>query len=144
MSDKTQCQLCHWEANPPLAGGWLDQNMHWSVGVYPNRQVPGWVVVQLRRHAISLEEMTMDELASLGPTLARVSRAIRAETDAEKVYFVSFGEIHPHVHVMLMPRGSNIPTEHRSSALHINFRDYVDAEAAATVAQNLRRALSST
>ena len=142
MSEEKTCQICQWERQPPLQG-WVLQNRHWSVGVYPARQVPGWVVMQLRRHATSVADMTADELTSMGPTLAMVTRAIQSQTDAERVYFVSFGENHHHVHVLLIPRGPSIPIEHRSSALHVHFAEYVDSKAAAETAGRLKASLAS-
>jgi diadenosine tetraphosphate (Ap4A) HIT family hydrolase len=142
MADMGTCKLCEWE-RAGVPGGWFLQNKHWSVGVYPTLQVPGWVVIQLRRHATGLVDMTDDELFSMGPTLAGVARVINAETDAERVYFVSFGEIDRHVHILLIPRGPTIPLEHRASALHANSKHYSDPAAAADVAARIRATLRS-
>lgn len=136
------CRICDYERQPP-PGGWFFQTDHWSVGRHPTMQVPGWVACQLRRHAAGLADMTADELASMGPTLALAARAIQEQTDAERVYFVAFGENHPHVHVVLIPRGPGIPAEHRSSALHVNSKLYADPEAADQTEQRIRGALAA-
>ncbi|MDR0359568.1 MAG: hypothetical protein LBJ87_08920 [bacterium] len=136
-----ECRICGYERQPP-PGGWFFQTDHWSVGRHPTMQVPGWVACQLRRHAAGLADMTAEELASMGPTLALAARAIQDQTDAERVYFVSFGENHPHVHVVLIPRGPNVSAEHRSSALHVNSKLYADPEAAAETEQRIRGALA--
>lgn len=135
------CRICDYERQPP-PGGWFFQTEHWSVGRHPTMQVPGWVACQLRRHAPGLADMTAEELASMGPTLATVARAITEHTDAERVYFVSFGENHRHVHVVLIPRGPNVAAEHRSSALHVNSKLYADPVAAEQTEQRLRVALA--
>jgi diadenosine tetraphosphate (Ap4A) HIT family hydrolase len=137
----SECRICEYERQPP-PGGWFFQTEHWSVGRHPTMEVPGWVVCQLRRHAAGLVDMSADELASMGPTLAEVARAITAETDAERVYFVSFGENHRHVHVVLLPRGPEVPAEHRSSKLHANSGLYADPAAAAETEARIRAALA--
>lgn len=142
MDDAGGCKPCAFE-NAGVPGGWFLQDEHWSVGVYPTFEVPGWVVVQLRRHALGLDEMTADELTSLGPMLARVTRAIVAETKAERVYLLSFGEAVRHVHVLLMPRGPAVPSEHRGAALYANSKLYGDTVAAAETSARLCAILRS-
>ena len=80
----------------------------------------------------------------MGSPLAMVTRAIESVTDAERVYLVSFGEVHHHVHVLLIPRGPSVPMEHRSSALHVHLNDYVDPLAALATAQLVRDALQAS
>ena len=137
------CRICEYEREPP-PGGWFFQTEHWSVGRHQTMEVPGWVVCQLRRHAPGLVDMTAAELSSMGPTLAAVAQVITAETDAERVYFVSFGENHRHVHVVLIPRGPGIPAHHRSSSLHANAKLYADPAGAAEAERRFRAALAAT
>ena len=151
------CQLCEWE-NTGLPGGWFFQNGHWSAGVYPtfltynpeiwhemSKEVPGQVVVQLRRHVGWVTDMTADELATLGPTLALVTRAIDAETRPERVYYSCFAEAVPHVHFMLTPRDSAVAQEHRGAALLTRAVAglYSDPEVAAAVAARIKAGLSA-
>ena len=64
--------------------------------------------------------MQPEELQSLGPTLAATARAIERVLQPERVYSVMFGEQIQHVHFVLMPRGKEVPVEHRSAALVLN------------------------
>lgn len=132
------CKVCDLELNPP-EGGWYHQEQHWSVGPHLTTQAPGWAVAYLRRHAPGLSDMTDAELQSMGPVLAAAARAIEAETDAERVYVVLFGENIQHVHFVLIPRGPGVPPEHRSSKLHVNAARYVDPSAASEVGERIRR-----
>ena len=135
------CKVCELEEHPP-EGGWWWQDEHWSVGPHLTTQAPGWTVAYLRRHAPGLTDMTQAELESMGPALARAAGAIEAETDAERVYLVLFGENIPHVHVVLIPRGADVPPEHRSSKLHVNAKEYVDPAAYREVGERIRRRLT--
>jgi diadenosine tetraphosphate (Ap4A) HIT family hydrolase len=103
--------------------------------------VRGWVVVYLRRHAAGLTDMSAAELRSMGPTLATAASAIERVLEPERVYSLMFGENVPHVHVVLVPRGKDVPPEHRSAALHVNAKLYADPQRAQEVAQRIRRAL---
>ena len=151
------CQLCEWE-NTGLPGGWFLQNEHWSAGVYPtffthnpeichemSREVPGQVVIQLRRHAGWITDLTDGELATLGPTLALVTRAIDAETRPERVYYSCFAEAVPHVHFMLTPRAAAIAQEHRGAALLTRAvaELYSDPAMAEALAVRIRAGLSA-
>ncbi len=150
------CQLCDWEL-AGLPGGWFLQTEHWSAGVYPvffthdpeirhdmTTEVPGQVVVQLRRHVGWLTDMTDSELASLGPTLALVANAVAAETQPDRVYYSCFAESVPHVHFMLTPRGADVAHEHRGAALltHSVAEHYSNPEWTAEVAERIKSALS--
>lgn len=151
------CQLCEWESNG-LPGGWFLQNQHWSVGVYPmfltynpeirhdmSTEVPGQVVVQLRRHVPWLADMSDSELASLGPTLAQVAQAVAAQTQPERIYFSCFAEAVPHVHFMLTPRSADMPAEHYGAALltHSVAELYSDPAQAAEVGARIKANLAS-
>lgn len=137
-----ECAICALESSPP-EGGWYHQDEHWSVGPHLTSGVPGWIVLYLRRHAPGLSDMTGAELQSMGPVLAAAARAIEAETDAERVYFASFGENIAHVHVLVIPRGPGIPAQHRSSRLHVNAAQYADPAAASEVGARLRRRMAA-
>jgi diadenosine tetraphosphate (Ap4A) HIT family hydrolase len=111
----------------------------WRLG-----DAPGWTMLTLRRHAVGIWSLTEAELESLGLTLDRVSRAIRSATDAEKVYVHLMAESEPHFHLVLLPRGPEVPHEHRGPNLFVNRRAYGGrAEQAAEVAALIGRELAS-
>lgn len=61
--------------------------------------VPGWMIVAPARHVEQWDELHARELAELGPLVARVAAALRAETATAKVYVSVFAEVLPHLHV---------------------------------------------
>jgi diadenosine tetraphosphate (Ap4A) HIT family hydrolase len=71
--------------------------------------VPGWLVVAPARHVEQIDALRADELASLGPLLAQVAAALRAETSCEKVYVSIFAEVLPHLHVHVIARPPGLP-----------------------------------
>ncbi len=77
----------------------------------------------------------------MGPTLSDAASAIESVLEPERVYSLMFGENVPHVHVVLVPRGKEVPPEHRSSALHVNAKLYEDPQRAQEVAERIRQAL---
>ena len=71
----------------------------------------------------------------------RAAAAIERALQPERVYSVMFGEQIQHVHFVLMPRGREVPVEHRSAALILNQTQYIDPEAALQATVRLREAL---
>jgi diadenosine tetraphosphate (Ap4A) HIT family hydrolase len=71
--------------------------------------VPGWLVVAPARHVEQIDALRPEELASLGPLLAQVAAALRAETTCEKVYVSIFAEVLPHLHVHVIARPPGLP-----------------------------------
>ena len=134
------CRICEF-VDSAAPGGWYAENEHWRVGPHMATRVPGWVVVYLRRHAAGLTDMSAAELTSMGPTLSAAAAAITRVIEPERVYSVMFGENVPHVHVVLIPRGTDVPPEHRSSALHVNAKQYEDPQRVEEVAERIRQAL---
>ncbi len=126
------CKICEFVDSVPR-GGWYTENEHWRVGRHMATRVPGWVVAYLSRHAAGLTDRSTAELTSMGPTLADAASAIKSVLDPERVYSLMFGENVPHVHVVLVPRGKDVPAEHRSSALHLNAKLYEDPRRAEEV-----------
>ncbi|HXB56710.1 MAG TPA: HIT domain-containing protein [Vicinamibacteria bacterium] len=66
--------------------------------------VPGWLVVAPARHVEQIDALRAEELSLLGPLLAQVAAALRAETSCEKVYVSLFAEVLPHLHVHVVAR----------------------------------------
>ena len=136
------CAICSFIAAPP-PGGWYLDNDFWRAGPFLAPTPPGVVLVYLQRHASGLSAMQPEELASLGPTLGHAARAIERVLQPERVYTVMFGEQIQHVHFVLMPRGKEVPVEHRSAALIVNQANYIDREAALEAGRRIREVLQA-
>jgi diadenosine tetraphosphate (Ap4A) HIT family hydrolase len=64
----------------------------------------GTLFIESKRHFLDYAEMTDAEAASLGPVIRKVYRALRAQTEAERIYQVTLLEGVPHFHSWLVPR----------------------------------------
>jgi histidine triad (HIT) family protein len=72
----------------------------------------GHLVVEPKRHAPGLGDLTDEEAAAIGRLCNRVARALKDEAGAEHVYAFSIGDAVPHVHVQLMPRYPGTPRDY--------------------------------
>lgn len=138
------CELCRRESSeeePP--GGWVLRSDLWSAGIGPGFEVPGWLFLQLRRHAEGPMGMDDAEAAELGPLLSRLSAGIQAATGAERVYTVAFGEVYPHFHMLLLPRMPFAPAEETGPALLLRRAELCDPAAAAETATQVCAAVSA-
>jgi diadenosine tetraphosphate (Ap4A) HIT family hydrolase len=93
--------------------------------------VPGWLVVAPARHVEQIDALTSDEQRALGPLLAEVAGALRAETPCEKVYVSVFAEVLPHFHVHVIARPPGLPEEEVGPRLFASGRRADEAERAA-------------
>lgn len=138
----SECTVCSFMASPP-EGGWYAETDLWRVGPHPSAKTPGWICAFLKRHAEGLTEMNAEELASMGPVLGEAAAALTEVTSPERVYMMLFGENAPHVHIVLMPRGKDVPPEHRSSSLHVNGKLYADPEAYEATGAKIRATMQA-
>lgn len=133
------CEICSREAgDEPSLGGWVLRTDLWSACVAEGFEAPGWLFLELRRHAEGPMAMDDEESAELGPLLQRLSGAIEKVTGAARVYVLAFGELFPHFHVLLAPRLPGDPPELRGPGLFQHRGDLIDADAAGEVAVRIR------
>lgn len=78
----------------------------WRVAHALGTPLPGWLVVVPRRHLTSLDELTTEEAAELGPLLRDLTAALREVVGCEKTYVALFAEAEgfQHVHFHVIPR----------------------------------------
>jgi diadenosine tetraphosphate (Ap4A) HIT family hydrolase len=72
----------------------------------------GHLMIEPRRHAPGLADLTNKEAQALGLLITRLSRALQASEKAEHVYAFVFGHHIPHLHVHLVPRYPGTPREY--------------------------------
>jgi diadenosine tetraphosphate (Ap4A) HIT family hydrolase len=139
----SECQICHREtADDEPLGGWVLRTELWSACVAEGFEVPGWLFLELRRHAEGPMSMAPEEASELGPLVAELTGAIQAATGAERVYLMAFGELFPHFHLLLGPRLPMAPPELTGPHLFLNRADLLDPEAAAEAALAICRELA--
>jgi diadenosine tetraphosphate (Ap4A) HIT family hydrolase len=93
----------------------------WRLTASEASEVAGFSYLEPRRHIADITELDGDEAASLGPTIATVSAAIKEATGAELIYVYVFGDGIPHLHVHLAPHrtvGSPLVSDMIKGAKH--------------------------
>jgi diadenosine tetraphosphate (Ap4A) HIT family hydrolase len=71
----------------------------------------GHLIVEPRRHAPGLADLTDAEAQAVGLWCTRASRALRDAVGAEHVYAAVIGDNVPHLHIHLLPRYPGTPRE---------------------------------
>ncbi|MGY3718482.1 HIT family protein [Sutcliffiella cohnii] len=72
----------------------------------------GHIMIDLKRHAPTLAEMTMEEAAAFGMIMAKVSKALKESENAEHIYSFVAGDAVPLLHMHLVARYPNTPKEY--------------------------------
>lgn len=132
------CKICALESAE--ADRVVFQDERWSCEVMAGLEVPGWLVLRARRHALGLAGMSPGELGELGPRLSEAVAALQRVTGAPTVYTLNFGENSPHFHALLIARTDDIGPEQRMGAILGLHPERVDAVAALELAAAVRSA----
>jgi diadenosine tetraphosphate (Ap4A) HIT family hydrolase len=72
----------------------------------------GALIVEPKRHVASWAELSDREAARLGQTIRDVSRALKEGEGAEHIYVFVLGHHVAHLHVWVVPRFPNTPSEY--------------------------------
>ncbi len=99
-------RLCTHTVKESISGSPVYTNGHFCVEPCVTCFVPGYLIVTPQLPAASLSDLQRDALASLGPTLAAVTRAIEVVIRPERVYCALFAEETRSVHFHLFPRSA--------------------------------------
>lgn len=75
----------------------------WRLTISLDAEVLGFAYLEPLRHIASIADLDGPEARSFGPTIAKVSRTLKAATGAEMVYVYVFGDGVAHLHVHLAP-----------------------------------------
>ncbi len=86
----------------------------WAAEVVPGYDVPGWVILRVRRHAERITGLSDEELDAFSYRLRDLVAAVSAVMDAPATYMLVFGENYPHFHVLVTPRGPDVPVDRRA------------------------------
>lgn len=79
------------------------QDALWRLSTATSSETPGFSYLEPKRHITDITRLDGPEAASFGPTLARVTAALRDMTGAERVYIYVFGDGVAHLHLHLAP-----------------------------------------
>jgi histidine triad (HIT) family protein len=116
------CFVCrkHWEQGSLLPGGPVAEDdlvvvSHVSPEAPGRDGAPvylGHLLVEPKRHAPGLEDLTDTEARAVGLWSSRASRALREVARAEHVYAAVIGDGTEHLHIHLLPRYPGTPREY--------------------------------
>jgi diadenosine tetraphosphate (Ap4A) HIT family hydrolase/TM2 domain-containing membrane protein YozV len=81
--------------------------------------LPGWFIVAPARHVEQIDALDAEAVGMLGPLVAEVAAALRAETPCEKVYVSVFAEVVPHLHVHVIARPPGLAPESRGPRIFL-------------------------
>jgi histidine triad (HIT) family protein len=109
------CLFCERTQEPASPGGHrIFEDAHFLATLTTGTEEPfylGQILVQTRRHARSLAELTPAEGEALGPLIQRLSSALQREVESELVYLECYMEVVRHVHFFLTARYPGTPKE---------------------------------
>lgn len=110
------CPFCTTDKDLPFAlGGILYEDDLVSAHHYYQDGEPnylGHLLLRTKRHVPGLAELTEAEGQAIGLAMARLSKALKDCTGAEKVYAEAYYEVVPHVHLLLTARYPGLPQEY--------------------------------
>ena len=132
------CLICEQEDAPDANVVWRDELF--ACEICPGFEVPGWVVLRVRRHVMGWPGLGGDELAAVGRRIADTVAASTEVSGAPKVYVLTFGEAFPHFHALIAPRGEDIPPELRTARILDRRLTDIDIPAAQALIPALRDA----
>ncbi len=104
MSDTGECAICaQRDGDGELLREEVWRDARWRLSMSIESYTPGFAYLEPLRHVPHIEDLDGDEATTFGATLARVCGALKAATDAERVWIYVFGGGIQHLHVHLAP-----------------------------------------
>ncbi len=147
----TTCRTCELIANRDagISPLWdcIHRTPYWDLAHCNDTSLPGWLVLVVRRHTQSLDELSESEARELGGLIRRVSAELKDVTGCLKTYVIQFAESaeHRHVHFHIIPRMADLPEDRRSvhifEYLGVPEEARVSEETMNKIASNLQTAL---
>jgi len=110
------CFICNKHAgNIKTSGIMIYEDEYVYVGHIDRYSKPnylGHIMIDLKRHAPTLAEMTVEEAKAFGVIMTRVSKALKESENAEHIYSLVSGNSVPHLHMHLVARYPNTPEQY--------------------------------
>lgn len=100
--------------------------------------IAGWMMVASKAHRSGIDAMTETEQGEFGRVLAAVAGAVRAVTQCERTYSITFNEAVRHLHMHVIPRFAAEPST-TSWALADCYRATMRGERAAASSEDAER-----
>lgn len=107
-----ECLLCATEDSDEMSIVFRDEL--WAAEVVPGYEVPGWVILRVRRHAERITGLRGEELDTFAYRARDLVAAVSEVMEAPSTYLMVFGENYPHFHVLVTPRGDDVAADRRA------------------------------
>ncbi len=116
-SSPTDCFVCRKHRGEiPTPGGIIYEDETIRIDHLVPQQSPsvylGYLMVEPKRHAPGLGDLTDSEAQALGLWVARISRVLKSSEKAEHVYAFVLGDHVPHLHIQVVPRYPGAPRQY--------------------------------
>ena len=100
------CGVCVLHADPAAQHRYeIARAPLWILRHHPDpAPLPGWLLLDARRHMAGPIAFTAEEAAAWGGALQQASQLVQTLTGCDRVYTIAFGEGAPHLHLHLIPR----------------------------------------
>jgi diadenosine tetraphosphate (Ap4A) HIT family hydrolase len=112
----------------------------WAAEVMPGAEVPGWIVLRVRRHAERITSLDDAESATFGRRARDLAAALTEATGAPATYILAFCENHAHFHALITARGAHVPEDRRRGDILKLLATHVDPVQATALVPAVRNA----
>ena len=110
----SKCAVCLGaEGDKELDRTLVWEDSYWRLTTSLGGEVVGFSYLEPKRHIPHITDLDGEEARTLGPVLAKVTRALKESTGAELVYIYVFGGGIPHLHIHLGPHREGDPLNHQ-------------------------------
>ena len=107
--ERDHCQLCLPEPEGPV----MFENPYVRVYHSMEGDIPGYLVLQSRRHVSSISQLSLLEAVHFNRTVRKTVEVVERQLAPERVYILSIGEKVRHLHVHIFPRYDWMENEYR-------------------------------
>jgi len=116
-TQSTDCFICskHWGEIVIPGGAIYEDDLLYAghVGTQEGQAAYlGYIMVETKRHAPGLADLTDVESQAVGLLVARIGRALRDSEKVEHIYAFVIGDSVPHFHLHVIPRYAGAPREY--------------------------------
>ena len=101
----------------------------------------GYCILVLKKHAVELDDLSIEERSALMEDIARVAHAIRQVCNPTKLNYEILGNVVPHIHVHIIPRYTTDPTWDRAAWFALPDEESLPEEEYSALATEIRRVM---
>jgi len=114
--EKADCFICRKHRGEiDVPGGMIYEDEHIYIGhiaANNGQAYLGYLMIDLKRHAPGLAEMTKEESEAFGYAMKSAASALKESEGAEHIYTIISGDAVPYLHMHVIPRYPGTPDEY--------------------------------